>query len=87
MACVNCDKIRAAILHGKMAEAAGISLDALREKFGLKVVHDDVTVEGLRSNVSIDAGADHRKGVAITGEAGAEAFIPEDRSRPARRKN
>lgn len=35
MACVNCAKIRAAILHGKMAEAAGLSAQALREKFGL----------------------------------------------------
>jgi hypothetical protein len=37
MACVNCSKIRAAILHGKMAEAAGLSVQALREKFGLEV--------------------------------------------------
>ncbi|AJA07458.1 Putative secreted protein [Sphingopyxis fribergensis] len=36
MACVNCNKIRAAILHGKMAEAAGLTVDALREKLGLK---------------------------------------------------
>ncbi len=35
MACVNCAKIRAAILHGKMAEAAGLSVQALRERFGL----------------------------------------------------
>ncbi len=41
MACVNCAKIRAAILHGKMAEAAGLSVQALREKFGL------VTITGL----------------------------------------
>lgn len=86
MACVNCDKIRAAILHGKMAEAAGISLDALREKFGLKVAHDDVTVEGLRSSVSIDAGADHRKDLD-NGERGTEAFIPLNPARPVKRKN
>lgn len=36
MACVNCAKIRAAILHGKMAEAAGLSVQALREKFGIE---------------------------------------------------
>lgn len=35
MACVNCNKIRAAILHGKMAEAAGLTIGALREKLGL----------------------------------------------------
>lgn len=35
MACVNCHKIRSAILHGKMAEAAGLTVETLREKFGL----------------------------------------------------
>lgn len=38
MPCVNCAKIRAAILHGKMAEAAGLSVQALRERFGLEVI-------------------------------------------------
>lgn len=61
MACQNCKKIRDALLHGKMAEAAGLTVDKLRETFGIKVVHEDITVEGLRSNVLIDAGADHRK--------------------------
>lgn len=36
MPCVNCARIRAAILHGKMAEAAGLSVQALREKLGLE---------------------------------------------------
>ena len=36
MACVNCAKIRSAILHGKMAEAAGLTVTALREKIGIK---------------------------------------------------
>ncbi len=35
MACVNCQRIRSAILHGKMAEAAGLSVAALREKIGV----------------------------------------------------
>lgn len=35
MACKNCAKIRSAILHGKMAEAAGLTVTALREKLGL----------------------------------------------------
>lgn len=35
MACVNCRKIRSAILHGKMAEAAGLTVGVLREKVGL----------------------------------------------------
>lgn len=42
MACVNCSKIRTAILHGKMAEAAGLSVEVLREKFGLNHVGDEV---------------------------------------------
>lgn len=36
MACQNCRKIREAILHGKMAEAAGLTVEALREKIGFK---------------------------------------------------
>ncbi len=36
MACVNCAKIRAAILHGKMAEAAGLTVEKLRESIGWK---------------------------------------------------
>lgn len=64
MACVNCDKIRAAVLHGKMAEAMGLTVDVLREKIGLKAAQDDETVEGLRSTVSIDAESDHRKPAA-----------------------
>ncbi len=35
MSCINCQKIRNAILHGKMAEAAGLALDVFREKMGL----------------------------------------------------
>jgi hypothetical protein len=35
MSCINCDKIRTAILHGKMAEAAGLALDVFRQKMGL----------------------------------------------------
>lgn len=64
MACVNCKKIRDAVLHGKMAEAAGLTVGALREKIGFKTIYEDVTVEGLRSSVSIDAGSDHRKEAA-----------------------
>jgi hypothetical protein len=37
MSCQNCSKIRAAILHGKMAEAAGLAIDVFREKMGLSV--------------------------------------------------
>lgn len=37
MACVNCNKIRTALLHGKMADAVGLTVDALREKIGWTV--------------------------------------------------
>ena len=60
MACVNCQKIRTAILHGKMAEAAGLTVEVLREKIGFKEPVES-TVEGLRATISIDAEADHRK--------------------------
>ena len=42
MACINCGKIRSAILHGKMAEAAGLSVKVLREKIGLDPKTADV---------------------------------------------
>ena len=35
MSCINCDKIRDAIIHGKMAAAAGLTIEMFREKFGL----------------------------------------------------
>lgn len=47
MACVNCDKIRSAILHGKMAEAAGLTVEALREKFGLTGGDDKAPATGV----------------------------------------
>jgi hypothetical protein len=37
MSCINCEKIRAAILHGKMADALGLTVDMFREKMGLSV--------------------------------------------------
>lgn len=60
MACKNCLKIRSAILHGKMAEAAGLTVEVLREKFNIANPLES-TDEGLRTTIAIDAGADHRK--------------------------
>lgn len=52
MACEKCEqqreKLRDAIMRGKLSEAV------------------DVTVEGLRVMIGIDAGADHRKEAAAT---------------------
>lgn len=70
MACKNCKKIRSAIMHGKMAEAAGLTVEALREKFSISDPFES-TDEGLRTTIAIDAGADHRKDAikkAVKGE-------------------
>lgn len=36
MACKHCAEIRTAILHGRMAEAAGLTVEKLRERIGWK---------------------------------------------------
>lgn len=61
MACINCAKIRSLVLHGKMAEAAGLTVETLREKIGFKPEPVESTVEGLRTTVVIDAESDHRQ--------------------------
>lgn len=73
MACKNCQTIRDLILHGKMADAMGLTVETLREKIGFKVIEPDSTVEGLRYSVAIDADADHWK--AIIG-GGAPEITP-----------
>lgn len=83
MACKNCHQIRSLILHGKMAQAAGLTVDTLREKIGFKTVEEDNTVEDLRYSMSIDAASDHRK-ASDGGEQGAEAFIPLNPEKPAK---
>lgn len=35
MACTHCNKIRDAVLHGKMALAAGLTVEKFRKDFGL----------------------------------------------------
>lgn len=44
MACQHCRKIRTAILHGKMAEATGLTVAALRQKIGWKTPPEDQPV-------------------------------------------
>lgn len=63
MACTNCAKIRSLVLHGKMAEAAGLTIETLREKVGFREPVE-VTVEGLRTTLLIDAETDHRLAAA-----------------------
>lgn len=52
MACVNCNKIRTAILHGKMAEAAGLTVEALREKFRIGGAEDQPEAEAAPVEVA-----------------------------------
>lgn len=73
MACKNCEKIRSLLLHGKMAEAVGLTVETFREKIGYKVVQEDETVDGLRTTVAIDADSDHRKQTLVVGEQAPEA--------------
>lgn len=61
MACRNCHQIRTLILHGKMADAVGLTVETMREKIGFKTVEEDNTVKELRYSVAIDAASDHRK--------------------------
>ncbi len=44
----------------------------------------DITVEGLRVMIGIDAGADHRK-ASVVGNAAPEAITPEDAPRRAKK--
>lgn len=60
MACVNCKKIRSLVLHGKMAEAAGLTVETLREKVGFKAEPVESNDEGLLTTVTVDAESDHR---------------------------
>ncbi|MHA0335826.1 hypothetical protein [Sphingomonas aquatilis] len=69
MACQNCKTIRDLLLHGKMAAAAGLTVETLREKIGFTTVQEDETVEGLRSTVTIDSESDHRRGKAAAKDA------------------
>lgn len=69
MACKNCSKIRAAILHGKMAEAAGLTVDALREKLGLSVQGEPLIDAAELPSLS---GKNKTELLAIAADEGAE---------------
>lgn len=45
MACKHCQEIRDAILHGRMAEAAGLTVEKLRESIGWKSPEDDAPTD------------------------------------------
>lgn len=78
MACQNCHKIRAAILHGRMAEAAGLTVDALREKIGwaapVAVPTDPETLDGKTKAELLEIAA--AEGVAVD-ESATKAVIIE----------
>lgn len=58
MTCLNCEKIRSAILHGRMAEAAGLTLDVFLQKIGLtalgEVPVDPATLPPLSSKTKAE---------------------------------
>ncbi|ALJ12637.1 hypothetical protein [Sphingopyxis macrogoltabida] len=60
MACQNCQKIRTAILHGRMAEAAGITVEVLREKIGFKAPEDAPPAIAAIGEVPQEWTADHK---------------------------
>ncbi|WP_305096477.1 hypothetical protein [Croceibacterium aestuarii] len=70
MACQNCEKIRTAILHGKMAQAAGLTVEALREKFGLSPAGEPLVDPETLPSLS---GKTKAELLAIAAAEGAEA--------------
>lgn len=70
MACKNCETIRALLLHGKMAAAAGLTIETLRDKIGYRGNPVENTTEGLRTTIAIDAASDHRRDAALDGLSG-----------------
>lgn len=65
MGCVNCKKIRDAVLHGKMAEAAGLTVEVLREKMGFAAAPDEPETDRVVLGK-----------VAVVGEQSPETIIP-----------
>lgn len=60
MACANCKTIRDLLLHGKMAAAAGLTVETLRDKIGFKPEPVENIIEGLRTTMVVDPSANHR---------------------------
>lgn len=68
MPCKHCQEIRTAILHGRMAEAAGLTVEKLRESIGWKAPE--------ATDPEADSTAPTGK-VAAVGEQAPEIIIPE----------
>lgn len=47
MPCTHCAAFRSAVLHARMAEAAGLAVDKFREVFGLEKVEKTEGVGGI----------------------------------------
>ncbi|MEY4056177.1 MAG: hypothetical protein RL519_1512 [Pseudomonadota bacterium] len=70
MACINCHRIRSAILHGKMAEALNVSVEMLREKIGIGPgAPSDFPSGGVLETGAPDS-------IPVIGESGPEAVVP-----------
>ncbi len=73
MPCKHCQEIRTAILHGRMAEAAGLTVEKLRESIGWKSPDAEAPaeVDELADGGAIDAGEG-----AFVGETTGESIVP-----------
>lgn len=73
MTCKHCQEIRTAILHGRMAEAAGLTVEKLRESIGWKAPEAEAPVEAdeLADGGEVDAGEG-----ALVGETTGESIVP-----------
>lgn len=56
MACKHCQEIRDAILHGRMAEAAGLTVEKLRESIGWKSPDAEAPVEVVEAESTEQTG-------------------------------
>lgn len=78
MTCVNCRRIRSAVLHGKMAEAMGITVETLREKIGLGKPAPEGAEKFTKGGVIKPS-----EKPLIVGEQSTESFTPKPRSKKA----
>lgn len=80
MTCVNCHRIRSAVLQGKMAQAMGITVETLREKIGL----GKPAPEGAEKFAKGGVIKTNSTGTipALSAE-GSEAIIPKSRAKKA----
>jgi hypothetical protein len=80
MTCVNCGRIRSAVLQGKMAEAMGITIETLREKIGLSKPAPEDAEKFAKGGVFK---TDSTGTIPVLSAEGGEAIIPKSRAKKA----